>query len=113
MSHYTEQTMPETLLNQTGTVQVGAVNGRASGGRGMVEEVRAKAADPLENADPLDHLEHGFDQRVASALKRLGVPTRDDGRAIAQRLEEMNTLIKTLAADLAAPVTKDEKRIKG
>lgn len=64
--------------------------------RGKVEEVKAKAADTMDNLEQL------FEERVARALKRLGVPTRDDVQGIARRLEEMNGLLRTLAADRSA-----------
>lgn len=38
----------------------------------MVEDVRSRAGDTLDNLEQL------FEERVARALKRLGVPTRDD-----------------------------------
>lgn len=64
--------------------------------RGKVEEVKAKAADTMDNLEQL------FEERVARALRRLGVPTRDDVQGIARRLEEMNGLLRTLAADRSA-----------
>jgi poly(hydroxyalkanoate) granule-associated protein len=59
--------------------------------RDMVEGVKTRAADTLDNLEQL------FEERVSRALKRLGVPTRDDLHGIAKRLEEMNGLIKDLA----------------
>ena len=64
--------------------------------REMVEGVRDKATGAL------DHLEQIFEDRVSRALKRLGVPTRDDLRGIAHRLEEINAQIKTLVNDQQA-----------
>jgi len=82
--------------------------------REMVEGVRGKATDTL------DHLEQIFEDRVSRALKRLGVPTRDDLRGIARRLEEINENIKALAHDqqavaLTAPAAEkdDLKLING
>ena len=79
--------------------------------RGMVEDVKTKAADTLDNLEQL------FEERVARALKRLGVPTRDDLQGIARRLEEMNGLIRTLAVDrqaaeLDAPPPADPDDLK-
>ncbi len=90
---------------------VGAVKERMDDVRGMVEGVKAKAADTLDNLEQL------FENRVARSLKRLGVPTRDDLQGIAKRLEEMNALIKTLAdhqcaADAnAAPEEKNDLKL--
>lgn len=64
--------------------------------RGIVEGVQGKATDTL------DHLEQIFEDRVSRALKQLGVPTRDDLRGIAQRLEEINERLKALSHDRQA-----------
>lgn len=64
--------------------------------RGMVEGVKTRAVDTLDNLEQL------FEDRVARALKRLGVPTRDDLQEIAQRLEEINGRIKALTAERRA-----------
>jgi poly(hydroxyalkanoate) granule-associated protein len=82
--------------------------------RDMVEGVKTRAADTLDNLEQL------FEERVARALKRLGVPSRDDLQGIVKRLEAMNGLIQGLAEDrraagLAAPPAErdDLKRISG
>ncbi|MCB1820327.1 MAG: phasin family protein, partial [Candidatus Competibacteraceae bacterium] len=69
--------------------------------------------------DALDHLEQIFEDRVLHALKRLGVPTRDDLQDIALRLEEINAQLRELANDrqatLPAPTAEadDLKLING
>lgn len=79
--------------------------------RGLVEGARTKAADTLDNLEQL------FEERVSRALKRLGVPTRDDLHGIAKRLEEMNSLIKGLAESrqavtvAAPPAEKDDLKL--
>ncbi len=77
--------------------------------RGMVEGLKSRAADTLDNLEQL------FEERVARALKRMGVPTHDDIQGIAKRLEEINDRIKALAADRTPPVVErdDLKRING
>lgn len=77
--------------------------------RGAVESLKSRAADTLDNLEQL------FEERVARALKRMGVPTREDVRAIAKRLEEINDRIKALAADRARPAEErdDLKQING
>ncbi|CDH46599.1 hypothetical protein BN874_530028 [Candidatus Contendobacter odensis Run_B_J11] len=86
---------------------VGEVKERVDEVRGRVEEAKVKATDTLDNLEQL------FEERVARALKRLGVPTRDDVQGIAKRLEEMNGLLRTLAdercAAEAAAVPEDGK----
>ncbi|MDG4594927.1 MAG: phasin family protein [Candidatus Contendobacter sp.] len=79
--------------------------------RGMVEGVKTRAVDTLDNLEQL------FEERVARALKRLGVPTRDDLQGIAKRLEAMNDLIRGLAEDRRAaglatsPAEKDDLKL--
>ena len=77
---------------------VGEMKERMDEVRGMVEGVRTKATDTLDNLEQL------FEERVARALKRLGVPTRDDLKGIANRLEEINGRIKALTNDRQATV---------
>ncbi|MDG4551214.1 MAG: phasin family protein [Candidatus Contendobacter sp.] len=84
---------------------------RVDEARGMVENVKTRAVDTLDNLEQL------FEERVARALKRLGVPTRDDVRGIAKRLEEMNDLIRGLAENrraagpAAPPAEKDDLKL--
>ena len=79
--------------------------------RDMVEGVKTKAADTLDNLEQL------FEERVSRALKRLGVPTRDDLHGIAKRLEEMNGLIQGVAEErrsaavTAPPAEKDDLKL--
>jgi poly(hydroxyalkanoate) granule-associated protein len=91
--------------------KVGEVKERVDEVLGRVEEVKATATDTLDNLEQL------FEERVARALKRLGVPTRDDVQGIAKRLEEMNELLRTLAEDqriagaTVAPDGKDDLKL--
>ena len=107
----------EKLRDQTRKLaeeKVGEMKERVEEVREMVEGAKTKAVDTLDNLEQL------FEERVARALKRLGVPTRDDLQSIAKRLEEMNTLIQGLAqegevAEEAAPAAEkdDLKQISG
>ena len=81
----------------------GEVKERVDEVRGMVESATTKASDTLDNLEQL------FEERVGRALKRLGVPNRDDVQGIARRLDEINDRIKALTstppvAALPAPV---------
>lgn len=60
--------------------------------KGKVDAVRSKASDKL------DKLEQAFQDRVARALGRLGVPTNDDIQAITRRLEALNDSIRELSS---------------
>ncbi len=68
--------------------------------RERVDEVRDRVGDAkAKAAGTLDNLEQLFEERVARALRRLGVPTRDDLHAIAKQLEEINNCIQAIAND--------------
>ncbi|HRD67201.1 MAG TPA: phasin family protein [Candidatus Competibacter sp.] len=79
--------------------KAGEVSERVEEVRGMVAGARTRAAGALDNLEQL------FEERVSRALKRLGVPTRDDLQSIASRLEKLDDLLKTLAIDQRAPST--------
>ena len=104
----------EKLRDQTRKLaeeKVGEMKERVGEVREIVEGAKTKAVDTLDNLEQL------FEERVARALKRLGVPTRDDLQSIAKRLEEMNDLLKGLAeagevAEEAAPgAEKDDLKL--
>ena len=104
----------EKLRDQTRKLaeeKVGEMKERVGEVREMVEGAKTKAVDTLDNLEQL------FEERVARALKRLGVPTRDDLQSIAKRLEAMNDLIQGLAqegegAEEAAPgAEKDDLKL--
>lgn len=79
--------------------KAGELRERVDEVRDRVGDVRAKAAGAL------DGLEHLFEERVARALKRLGVPTRDDLQTIARQLEEINNSIQTIVNDRRVAAT--------
>jgi len=60
--------------------------------KGKVEAVRGKATDKL------DRLEQAFQDRVARALGRLGVPTNDDIQEIATRIEALSDSLRQLSS---------------
>ena len=66
--------------------------------KGRVVEARDRAGDIKDKvASTLDSLEQLFEERVARALTRLGVPTRDELQVIAKRLEGINKRIRVIA----------------
>ena len=104
----------EKLRDQTRKLaeeKVGEMKERVGEVREMVEGAKTKAVDTLDNLEQL------FEERVARALKRLGVPTRDDLQSIAKRLEAMNGLIQGLAeerrsaAGAAPPAEQDDLKL--
>lgn len=59
-------------------------------GREPVERAASRVGDLLEEA------EERIDRRVSSAMRRLGVPTRDEIHELTRRVEELNTKIDAL-----------------
>ena len=83
----------------------GEVKERVEEARSLVESAKTKAGDTLDNLEQL------FEERVARALQRLGVPTHNDLQDIARRLDEINDRIKSLANEpaTALPALESEK----
>ena len=80
----------------------GEVKERVDEVRDMVESAKTKAGDTLDNLEQL------FEERVARALKRLGVPTHSDLQGIARRLDEINDRIRALANEPASALPEPE-----
>lgn len=60
--------------------------------KSRVSSVRGKALGQL------DKIEKAFDARVASALNRLGIPSRRDIDALSAKLDELNALLEKASA---------------
>jgi poly(hydroxyalkanoate) granule-associated protein len=82
---------------------------------GKVDEARdaveTKVAQVRERAhDTWDRLEKVFEDRVARALTKLGVPGRDEMQALLDRVEELNRSIRKGVAKSEAPKAKPARR---
>lgn len=65
--------------------------------KGKVEEVRGKVEEVREMAvDTLDKLEEALEDRIATILNRLGVPTSKDIEELASRVEALNESVREL-----------------
>ena len=63
------------------------------------ETVQTRVGGAREQAqETWDHLEALFQQRVQRAMHQLGVPTAEEIRLLAQRVEELNESVKRLGA---------------
>lgn len=62
-----------------------------SGVKSSVAEVKGKVEVQL------DKIEKAFDTRVASALNRLGIPSKQDVEALSAKLDELNALLERVA----------------
>jgi hypothetical protein len=61
-----------------------------------------------------DKLENIFEERVAKALNKLGVPSAKDVNALIARIDELNLSVQKLAAAAAAkPAQKSSARAPG
>ena len=66
---------------------------------GMFAEMKGKVETVRGNAtEKLDRLEQAFQDRVARALGRLGVPTNDDIQEIARRIEALSDSLRQLSS---------------
>ena len=57
-----------------------------------------------------DKLENIFEERVAKALNKLGVPSAKDVSALIARIDELNASVQKLAAAAAKPAQKPASR---
>jgi poly(hydroxyalkanoate) granule-associated protein len=76
------------------------VSGMGTKVKEVGEKVRASAGKA----------ESAFDERVAAALQRLGVPTHDDLQAISRRLEEMASHLEGTTEPLEGQATAGEEQ---
>lgn len=72
------------------------VNETVSGVRGDVESRVGKVRESAQSN--WDKLEKVFEQRVARALSRLGVPTSDEINQLSNRVAELNKEVRALSA---------------
>jgi poly(hydroxyalkanoate) granule-associated protein len=70
-------------------------------GKEQVDEARQKAEEVKEKAEKSwgdlgDKVSGKVDEKLTEALHRLGVPTRDEIRALTQKVEELNAKVEQL-----------------
>ncbi|VXB21217.1 Poly(Hydroxyalkanoate) granule-associated protein [Pseudomonas sp. 8AS] len=77
------------------TEQVDAANSQISS---QLESVKSSVFGVKEKVEvQLDKVEKAFDNRVASALNRLGIPSKQDVEALSAKLDELNALLERVA----------------
>jgi poly(hydroxyalkanoate) granule-associated protein len=86
-------------VESKGKVEVDKVNEKVRTG---VDKAKAKAESAFENWG------EKFDEKLTSALHRLGVPTRDEIHNLTKRVEDLNSKVEHLKPRTApaAPKTK-------
>ena len=82
-------------------------------GAGLQKQIEESAGHALPGPLPVgataswEKLEKVFEDRVGRALRKLGVPTQEDIRALGRQIEALNQAISSLGAgNAAAPVAK-------
>lgn len=78
--------------------------------RGVVEKQIRSVEDRVDGVreratGTWDRLEHMFDERVSGALRRLGIPSRDDIEALERRIE----VLESELARVSVRVGKDDE----
>jgi len=64
----------------------------------QLESVKSSVFGVKEKVEvQLDKVEKAFDNRVASALNRLGIPSKQDVEALSAKLDELNALLERVA----------------
>ena len=77
------------------TEQVEAANSQITT---RLESVKTSVFGVKEKVEvQLDKVEKAFDNRVASALNRMGIPSKQDVEALSAKLDELNALLERVA----------------
>ena len=84
------------LLNQSRSAAQRLVRDAFENAQETVQTRVGGARDQAQ--ETWDHLEALFQQRVQRAMHQLGVPTAEEIRLLAQRVEELNESVKRLGA---------------
>lgn len=65
---------------------------------GQIESVKDEITSAKGKVEvQLDKIEKAFDTRVASALNRIGIPSKHDVEALSAKLEELTALLERVA----------------
>lgn len=97
----------ETLVKDSATIQ----RKTKAAAEGKLSEATSKmthmANDISKQASgQWDKLENIFEERVAKALNKLGVPSAKDVSALIERIDALNKAVQALAGKSAAPAAK-------
>jgi len=94
----------EGLSKKTRSVAEGKINEVTGNVSKAATEISSKAQ--AQATEAWDKLEQVFEDRVARALNRLGVPTQRDVQALAKRVEELTASVQALSGAKPAPARK-------
>jgi len=79
------------LVNQQVEAANSQIETQLNSVKSSVSEVKGKVEVQI------DKIEKAFDNRVASALNRLGIPSKQDVEALSAKLDELNALLERVA----------------
>lgn len=94
----------EGLSKKTRSVAEGKINEVTGNVSKAATELSSKAQ--AQATEAWDKLEQVFEDRVARALNRLGVPTQRDVQTLAKRVEELTASVHALSGAKTAPARK-------
>ena len=90
----------QTLTKSFADDKLGEVTGKVAKAAGDVAKQATQSWDKLETV---------FEERVARALSRLGVPTNKDVQALSARVEQLNTSVQALGGKPVAAKARAAK----
>jgi len=94
----------EGLSKKTRSVAEGKINEVTGNVSKAATQISSKAQ--AQATEAWDKLEQVFEDRVARALNRLGVPTQRDVQTLAKRVEELTASVHALSGGKPAPARK-------
>ena len=94
----------EGLSRKTRSIAEGKINEMTGNVTKAANQFSSKAQASATEA--WDKLEQVFEDRVARALNRLGVPTQRDVQALAKRVEDLTSSVHGLSGAKSAPANK-------
>ncbi|MEQ1536085.1 MAG: phasin family protein [Burkholderiaceae bacterium] len=101
------QAAAEEKISEATSKMTTMANGITAKATGVATDITAKATGQW------DKLENIFEERVAKALSKMGMPTAKEVQALAKRVDELSAkLNKTAAKPAAAPKAKAKAAVK-
>jgi poly(hydroxyalkanoate) granule-associated protein len=101
------QAAAEEKISEATSKMTTMANGITAKATGVATDITAKATGQW------DKLENIFEERVAKALSKMGMPTAKEVQALAKRVDELSAQLKKPAAKpVAKPVTAPKAAVK-
>ena len=101
------QVAAEEKISEATSKMTSMANGITAKATGVATDITAKATGQW------DKLENIFEERVAKALHKMGMPTAKEVQALAKRVDELSAMLtKTAAKPVAAPKAAVKTAVK-